>query len=715
MSKLWSLATLAALLGALEPTLLRRCHTASYGAAGERVAVTKASHAIFSLGTMACAAIWLEAGCLGIHVAEAAAADASQRTTRRKRRKKKQFKSSNANPASAVNTEAPTGVAGPSFGASFGRDFAAAAGMQFGVAAPLARAPAAEAVHWSGVPDYVYVAAGAGLRGVNGVYTPVAVVGGALAYVNKHNVVLHRTQLGDRPGFVLVRKFFSPNDEVELLYGAPTESLTPPVDTPLVGGWVEGTEEQLPTLSRLEGAAANDAFRRETMLQARRRFAKLRQSQYERLPKAAQSSDEHRWSREPPPAGHSVADLLASLETETPVAGSDGASDSDDRIRDAAVQTDAAVDFSGSDVRAADTEVDIVAALAGFTDLQLKAELARRRLHGDSVTRAALGTTTTESVLPSAPTRADSTDTEAGDRGGAVALRDRRLPHAPVLVHTLAMLANEDLPPLLAGSSLDLRTITELRRSGHTVTPALFDEDELSPFRPHIHATVAEAGLREASSLHKDFARLHGLWRQSEAVRRLVLSPRLAKAASELLGAPRVRLYQDSVFLKEVGDHTSQWHNDAVAMPINTDLVVTAWIPIVDIAPGMGVLRFASRSHLDSAVGVNLDFAEIETKYNITSPVSAHYDSDGSPVCMLTGDVSWHLGRTLHGAEPNLGAWTREALTATFFADGARTYSSEHDLLSVSPDDAATLAHWPDLPGGAELSGEFVPIAGGQE
>jgi hypothetical protein len=48
----------------------------------------------------------------------------------------------------------------------------------------------------------------------------------------------------------------------------------------------------------------------------------------------------------------------------------------------------------------------------------------------------------------------------------------------------------------------------------------------------------------EAPGKRKAFTRVHNLWRASEAVGALALSPRLAGAAATLLGVPSVRLYQ---------------------------------------------------------------------------------------------------------------------------------------------------------------------------
>lgn len=58
------------------------------------------------------------------------------------------------------------------------------------------------------------------------------------------------------------------------------------------------------------------------------------------------------------------------------------------------------------------------------------------------------------------------------------------------------------------------------------------------------------------------FLQFFHLHRASAAVRALAAGPALAGAAAALLGARRVRLFQDAVFLKEPGFEQTNWHSD---------------------------------------------------------------------------------------------------------------------------------------------------------
>ena len=63
-------------------------------------------------------------------------------------------------------------------------------------------------------------------------------------------------------------------------------------------------------------------------------------------------------------------------------------------------------------------------------------------------------------------------------------------------------------------------------------------------------------------------------------MRALVGDPRLAATAAALLGAPRLRLYQDCVFVKQPGFGATNWHSDLRMAPLDTNALATAWIPL---------------------------------------------------------------------------------------------------------------------------------------
>jgi len=330
---------------------------------------------------------------------------------------------------------------------------------------------------------------------------------------------------------------------------------------------------------------------------------------------------------------------------------------------------------------------------------------------------------------------------------------------------------------LLAGSSAEYGVERKhLWREGFVRLPGLVPAAELAPARGHIiNATRAAAArcalcdsaddlgdtaclgcARTAStpaSFPKSFIRAKNLHRgsagsssssaaaaaedesaQLRAVRSLVLSPRLAHAAAQLLGctggASRggVRLYQDVAFLKEAGDTESAWHQDGAASPVK-GWGLALWLALDEVTPEMGPLLFARRSHKEryapgagkgggkhgkrgkrgkggkggkggkrrrwwekrsaaDMLGVrglplaqrvanvrHLQDDEVRARYNVSDEDGGGGGGGGGGAAcvapaLAAGDATAHLSWTLHKARPNLGSAPRAALSISYFCDG---------------------------------------------
>lgn len=111
------------------------------------------------------------------------------------------------------------------------------------------------------------------------------------------------------------------------------------------------------------------------------------------------------------------------------------------------------------------------------------------------------------------------------------------------------------------------------------------------------------------------FLQFFNTWRAKDSntptVRQLCLSPYLAQAASILIDAPTVRLYQDSLFHKRAGDGWTPWHSDCRMAPFDTSKMITFWIPLQKVPTpengGTGLL-FVNHSHSDVSCYISFEF-----------------------------------------------------------------------------------------------------------
>ena len=236
----------------------------------------------------------------------------------------------------------------------------------------------------------------------------------------------------------------------------------------------------------------------------------------------------------------------------------------------------------------------------------------------------------------------------------------------------------------------------------------------------------------------ESFFRLHNLWRNSRFIRQLVFAPRFASIAADLMGVSAVKLYQDSLFVKQTGHNASRWHQDHVAAPfvqpkpasaaatndgdnegddVGNDggmQMVTMWLPLQKTTDDeMGALRFAVRSHHDRKIFLpdtpgdgntigTLSDAHVRSLFAVeeaAARLSKHR--------LQLGDASFHDGFTLHGSGPNLSSETRWALAVQFVAADVTAMTpsafeqqrpeSQHPRLSLGPrvgDDRYSFGEW---------------------
>lgn len=234
-------------------------------------------------------------------------------------------------------------------------------------------------------------------------------------------------------------------------------------------------------------------------------------------------------------------------------------------------------------------------------------------------------------------------------------------------------MSGTDTPELESPRPQDADLIRAFRRDGHALIRQLASGEEVAAYRPAIRdaalgRTSGVPALEDRDTYGRAFLQATNLWQQDPAVERFVLSRRFASVAAQLLGVDRVRLYHDQALFKEPGGGMTPWHQDCLYWPLDTDLTVTMWMPLVDVLPEMGGLGFASGSHVGRQLG---DYGiSDESEEYFERRISEQGFSITNPVPMSAGDATFHAGWTVHRALPNTGTTMREVMTIIWLADG---------------------------------------------
>lgn len=176
--------------------------------------------------------------------------------------------------------------------------------------------------------------------------------------------------------------------------------------------------------------------------------------------------------------------------------------------------------------------------------------------------------------------------------------------------------------------------------------------------------------LTERETYGRAFLQTFNLWRTGPELAAFVQTRRFAGVAARLMGVEQVRLYHDQALFKEPGGGGTPWHRDKYYWPLDTDDMITLWMPLVDVTPDMGMMEFAIGSHVDSGAQ-NLHISEDSDTF-YTRYIQEQGLAVGGPQEALAGDAIFHSAWTLHRAHANTTNTRREVMTVIYFADGAR-------------------------------------------
>lgn len=184
-------------------------------------------------------------------------------------------------------------------------------------------------------------------------------------------------------------------------------------------------------------------------------------------------------------------------------------------------------------------------------------------------------------------------------------------------------------------------------------------------------------------------------WRTRPAFRAFAADSPVPQLIGGLLRATSVRLYEDSVLVKEPGTpHRTAWHQDLSYFNLSGSQLATTWIPLDVATTESGAMRFVRGSHRWGEVyQPNLFVSDMVIPGTSGRPVP-DLDTEASDDIISfdlgPGDLTVHHALTLHAAGGNTSDRRRRALSIRYCGPDARFERREGTILKPYQRDLKT-------------------------
>lgn len=180
-------------------------------------------------------------------------------------------------------------------------------------------------------------------------------------------------------------------------------------------------------------------------------------------------------------------------------------------------------------------------------------------------------------------------------------------------------------------------------------------EDDIADPGPWFHGYELDDGKTFHGNLKT--------WETHDGFRRYCMETPLPGLAQQLMGAERINLFYDQLFVKEAAtDSPTRWHNDQPYWPVRGKHVMSFWLALDPVDLTSGGLEFVAGSHKwdrwfqpESFGKTKGSSYELNPEYEKMADIEAERDEyrilswDMEP-----GDVLAFHAMTVHGAPPNL-------------------------------------------------------------
>jgi ectoine hydroxylase-related dioxygenase (phytanoyl-CoA dioxygenase family) len=174
------------------------------------------------------------------------------------------------------------------------------------------------------------------------------------------------------------------------------------------------------------------------------------------------------------------------------------------------------------------------------------------------------------------------------------------------------------------------------------------------------------------------FVQRINLWKDSPAVRKLILDPRIGRMAALLSGTEGMRVWHDQALIKQPWANPTAWHLDNPYWSFHSRKSTSIWVALDDATYQNGCLYFLGGSHKQTTydnVGITENMADIFRVY----PDFVNMPSMAAP--MKAGSCSFHNALLVHGAGANMTGGWRRAMTCGFMPYGS-TFNGNQNILS---------------------------------
>ncbi len=251
-----------------------------------------------------------------------------------------------------------------------------------------------------------------------------------------------------------------------------------------------------------------------------------------------------------------------------------------------------------------------------------------------------------------------------------------------------AVLSNQLIEQLETPFVLPETAIHFYQQNGYVKLKHVLSEELISFFEEEITNLVFKLNkltkpMAERTTYERAFLQIMNLWEESDEVKSLVFSKRLAQIAANLMGVDGVRIYHDQALYKEPTGGITPWHADQFYWPLSNTNTITAWIPLQYTPLEMGALAFAEKSQ-NVEIGRNEAISdESERKLAI-----AMQDFIINETPFELGEISFHSGWTYHRAGANVSDKARKVMTMIYMDKDIEVSKPTNDFQE------ADLARW---------------------